>query len=339
MSKSVAKERPIKRGLSQRAERVFNISSFIFVITLGAAWAYSVGEARAAGDKVNVVGPVMADSRANALEKTKASTTDSISDPTNIAALHTMPKSAIGESGKLRAWIEAGERPGIVKAAIAIANTVKPLLVDFHIITPRPASDKQRGRIGSYFLGNWPAPKKAKNGAVEYTPPSGFIEVTKENQETPLSEHFRLRDFLTKDQTRVWPKYLVVNLKLIDKLELILDDLRERGIKPEGVRVMSGFRTPQYNATGGDPRGRASLSRHMYGDAADVFIDNTGNGRMDDLNGDGRVDIKDAKVIAEAAERVERAHPSLVGGIGVYPGTSSHGPFVHIDTRGYPARW
>ena len=64
-----------------------------------------------------------------------------------------------------------------------------------------------------------------------------------------------------------------------------------------------------------------------------------GDGRMDDLNHDGRVNIADAKVIQDAVNRVERAHPSLIGGCGIYSGTSAHGPFTHIDTRGYPARW
>jgi hypothetical protein len=77
----------------------------------------------------------------------------------------------------------------------------------------------------------------------------------------------------------------------------------------------------------------------MYGDAADIFIDNDGNGAMDDLNKDGRVNIADAVVIREASVRVERAHPSLIGGSGVYSATSAHGPFTHIDTRGYSARW
>ena len=85
--------------------------------------------------------------------------------------------------------------------------------------------------------------------------------------------------------------------------------------------------------------GRAKLSRHMYGDAADIFIDNDGNGNMDDLNGDGKVNIGDSRMICEAVEAVERNHPELIGGCGVYPGTSSHGPFAHIDTRGYRARW
>jgi uncharacterized protein YcbK (DUF882 family) len=131
----------------------------------------------------------------------------------------------------------------------------------------------------------------------------------------------------------------VLDTKLIDKLELVLADLESRGTEVSRVRVMSGFRTPQYNAGGGDPRGRAGLSRHMYGDAADIFIDGDGNGVMDDLNRDRRVNIRDARVIEAAVDRVERAYPSLVGGCGVYRGTGAHGPFVHIDVRGYRARW
>ena len=47
----------------------------------------------------------------------------------------------------------------------------------------------------------------------------------------------------------------------------------------------------------------------------------------------------DAKVFALAAEKVEQRHPALVGGIGIYKACCGHGPFTHIDTRGYRARW
>jgi uncharacterized protein YcbK (DUF882 family) len=107
----------------------------------------------------------------------------------------------------------------------------------------------------------------------------------------------------------------------------------------ENVFVVSGFRTPNYNAHGGDTQGRGALSRHMYGDAADLAIDNDHDGRMDDLNGDGKVDVRDARIVAEAAERVERKYPNLVGGIGVYKPTGAHSGMVHIDVRGWRARW
>jgi hypothetical protein len=208
----------------------------------------------------------------------------------------------------------------------------------FAVITLRDFADKLGGRIGSYRIGYWPGEKSGSFAGV-YGNPKGFIEVTRENEGTQVSEHFRLRDFLTHDQQGVWPKYLVLREDLVDKLELVIADLQAGGHTVKHMSVMSGFRTPQYNANGGETAGRASLSRHMYGDAADVFVDNDGDGRMDDLNGDGRVDYRDARIVLDAVERVERAHPDLVGGAGVYKATSSHGPFAHVDTRGTRARW
>ena len=77
----------------------------------------------------------------------------------------------------------------------------------------------------------------------------------------------------------------------------------------------------------------------MYGDAMDFYIDNDRDGRMDDLTGDQSVDVEDARLLSRMAEEVERKHPGLVGGIGVYRPTGAHQGFVHVDTRGYPARW
>jgi uncharacterized protein YcbK (DUF882 family) len=224
-----------------------------------------------------------------------------------------------------------------------MGQVIKPI-TDFSLISTRPLSEKRNGRIGLYYIGNYPgekgrisAPKKAPPD--RYRPPSGFIEVTPQNADTRVSEHFKLRDFLTHDQANVWPKFLVIEMRNVDKLELVLADLQSRGIDVSGVKVMSGFRTPQYNKSGGNPAGRAGLSRHMYGDAADILIDSNHDGVMDDLNHDGRSTIDDARVVSQAVDRVEAAHPELIGGAGVYPAESGHGPFIHIDSRGYRARW
>jgi hypothetical protein len=77
----------------------------------------------------------------------------------------------------------------------------------------------------------------------------------------------------------------------------------------------------------------------MYGDAADVFADNDRDGWTDDVNRDGKVDVKDSEVVARAAERVEADNPALVGGIGIYQACCGHGPFTHVDVRGRRARW
>jgi uncharacterized protein YcbK (DUF882 family) len=225
---------------------------------------------------------------------------------------------------------------GVWSTALRVGSVLKEV-TDFSVITLTPLSERRRGRIGLYYIGTWPTERGRQRSG--YVTPSGFIEVTPENQDTPVSDHFTLSDFLTHDQQNVWPKYLVLDLRLVDKLELVLLDLEQHGSSTSGVHVMSGFRTPQYNVGGGDPRGRATLSRHMYGDASDIFIDNDGNGWMDDLNHDGKLNIKDAEVILAAVDRVEQEHPGLIGGAGVYPAESGHGPFIHIDVRGFRSRW
>ena len=206
----------------------------------------------------------------------------------------------------------------------------------FSYLTSRPFEDKVNGHIGRYLMGFWPG-ERGRVTKLAYQNPAGFIEVTLANQTTPISEHFRLRDFITHDQGGTWPKYLVLREQLVDKLELVIQQLEKSGVVVRRMSVMSGFRTPQYNGPGGD--GRSGVSRHMYGDAADVFVDNDGDGRMDDLNHDGRVDYRDARVILAAAEHVERLHPDLAGGVGVYRATAAHGPFAHVDVRGWRARW
>jgi hypothetical protein len=354
-----------RAGVTPRTEKMFDIAGGSLLATFAIGWTWSVASAAARTDDATGVNSVTA-------SITRALTT---ADVPTAAFLTEAAMQALtplrGESGRLQVQFRqpgaplgadslpegtavhyssdaathaspdttavlAPDEPGVWRVAIKIGAAIRPLS-DFNLITLKPFSAKQRGRIGLYFLGSWPnerARARARNAA-----PRGFIEVTFENRNTYVSEHFRLGDFLTKNQFDVWPKYLVLETRLLDKLELVLAELRALGISTEGVKVLSGFRTPQYNRGGGDPRGRAALSRHMYGDAADIYIDNDGNGGMDDLNGDGRVNIRDARVILDAVERVERAHPQLVGGCGIYSGTGSHGPFTHIDTRGFRARW
>jgi hypothetical protein len=212
------------------------------------------------------------------------------------------------------------------------------LLPELRRVNVVPFEAKKNGRIGGYRLGQWPY-ERGRAPSAAYANPGGFMEVTRENRDLPISKHFVLGDFLTRDQAAVWPKYLLLDPRLVDKLELVIAEL-ERGGRPiRHVTVMSGFRTPSYNGSGGNTSGRAALSRHMYGDATDVFVDDDRDGRPDDLNGDGRVDIRDAECFAAAAERVEARYPDLVGGVGVYPATAGHGPFTHVDVRGLRARW
>jgi hypothetical protein len=237
----------------------------------------------------------------------------------------------LGLSGQIRAVTLL---PGTPNPAASTAPDGSPLSV----LPLVPLHAKVGASWRGYHVGFWPGEHMAGNRA-RYRLPAGFLEVTPANEDLPLSTHFRVRDFLTHDQESTWPKVLVIQFPMLDKLELLSAELVRLGKAP-ALHVMSGFRTPQYNARGVVPRGgRARDSRHMYGDAADVFEDADGDGRMDDLNGDGRIDVKDARWLAALAERVEAEHPEVTGGIGVYPANGVHGPFVHVDTRGFRARW
>jgi hypothetical protein len=318
------------RGVTARGERLVQIAGWALIAAFAVAWSWSIAHANSAERRGE---PVVEPSRTvtAALSATSAPSAAYVTD----AALEALAARARGTSGKLR--VKTVLPAEMDKALNAVTN--------FAQITLTPFTAKERGRVGLYYLGNWPnergggARGPARAPRDRYANPRGFIQVTQANQDTRVSEHFRFKDFLTHDQPNVWPKYLVLEMRLVDKLELVLSDLKRRGVNTAGVVVMSGFRTPQYNVGGGNTGGRAGLSRHMYGDAADIYIDNDRNGTMDDLNRDGRSDVRDSRFIRESVERVEREHPELIGGAGVYVACCGHGPFIHIDTRGYPARW
>jgi uncharacterized protein YcbK (DUF882 family) len=190
--------------------------------------------------------------------------------------------------------------------------------------------------LGAYRLGLWPAERWMM--AENYLNPDGFVEVNAGEEEVRLSAHFRLGDFLTRDRQSMWPRFVVLEERLIDKLELVLAELRARGIDSRRVVVLSGFRAPYYNDLRID-EGAARASRHQFGDAADLIIDADGDGRMDDVNRDRRRDLRDLAAIGAAVAAVERRYPDLVGGLGTYAAMGPSGPFAHIDVRGTSARW
>ena len=206
----------------------------------------------------------------------------------------------------------------------------------FSFITLLPWREKRGAYVGPYHMGWWPAERTVV--AANYENPSGFIEVTQDNADSRVSEHFRLRDFLTHDQAAVWPKSSSLRSAL-DKLELVLQTLEARGTPAQNVRVLSGFRAPLLQRGARGRRQPPARVRHQVRGCVRHLIDNDDDGRMDDLNHDGRVDFQDTEVILNAVERVERAYPELVGGLGLYAGMGPSGPFTHIDVRGSRARW
>ena len=94
----------------------------------------------------------------------------------------------------------------------------------------------------------------------------------------------------------------VIDKRLVD----VLDAIRERIGKP--IEVLSGYRCLEHNA---EVRG-VSNSQHVLGTAADITYDGI-----------------DVDYLAQVAEECG------ADGIGCY----YHQDFVHVDVRGYEARW
>ena len=215
----------------------------------------------------------------------------------------------------------APERPGFYHLVVADSthrNIIDSILVGVMV----PFSAKSGTTLNGYKIGTY-SWERLRGDATP--PPPGFLEVRAEYTELPVSKHFRVGDFLTHDDQQRWPRYVALDARILDKVELVLQYLGSAD-HDMAINLNSGYRTPLHNQR--VPRA-ASDSRHQYGDAADLAID---------VDQDGKVTYLDVLAVARAVERVERNHPELTGGLGLY-GNSGTAAYVHIDVRGTRKRW
>ena len=229
---------------------------------------------------------------------------------------------------------KAPDRPGVHRIDVALDRIAPPIRLNVFVLVPHEEVGAD-GQLDGYRIGDYPS--EPLRGLAQYRPPQGFIEVTPENRDLMVSPHFTLGQFLCK-QVDGWPKFVTLREPLLGKLEMLLAHVNRQGVRADTLFVMSGFRTPFYNHAIGNVR----YSRHQWGDAVDVFVDESPrDGVMDDVDGDGRVSVADARHLAGMVETLARteAWEPYLGGLGVYGTTSTHGPFIHLDTRGFRARW
>jgi len=275
-----------------------------------------------------------------------------------VKLLFTMPGERVvfplaigGDPATLRyEWTSLrGSETGFVSQALDGAEVSTPLLPGFYYLTlvtgedrqiirepalavMRPFQEKLGSMLNGYRIGTYLAERF--RGATEKDHPDGFLEIYPQHLDLAITKHLRLRHFLTHDnQQDVWPKYVALNPRLLDKLELIFAQLEssnggaDRLHQQLDLDVHSGYRTPAHNK---GVQMAARDSRHQYGDAADIVVD---------ANGNGRIDRTDHQLVVAAVEAVERTHPDLVGGLGIYTSRRYSTPYVHIDARGKRSRW
>ncbi|PYO77005.1 MAG: hypothetical protein DMD63_12560 [Gemmatimonadetes bacterium] len=190
-----------------------------------------------------------------------------------------------------------------------------------------PFTEKEKGMLRGYRIGTY----LGERMRGRTPPPEGFLEISPADVDLPITKHLKVGDFLNHDQQGKWPSYSAINPKLLDKLELVIQEIArwhgDKAVADIDIDVHSGFRAPEHNRR---VQRAASDSQHQYGDAADVAID---------ANGDGKITAIDSRMVGLAVEIVELKHPDLVGGLGIYTSGHSSTNYVHIDVRGRRARW
>ena len=217
-------------------------------------------------------------------------------------------------------------RPGLYRLAL-VGEGLNRVVESLTLAVLVPFDQKKGSMLDGYRIGTYLG---ERHKGVDDQLPIGFVRVMEGDVDLPMSEHLRLGDLLTHDGQQGWPRFIAVNPRMVDKLELVMARIAGTIRKADVdlvVNVHSGYRTPSHNRR--VPLA-ATDSRHQYGDAVDVAID---------ANGDGRINARDARLVAEAVDSVEAQFPELIGGVGVYTSSRYHQPYVHIDVRGSRVRW
>lgn len=108
----------------------------------------------------------------------------------------------------------------------------------------------------------------------------------------------------------VLPPELVANAtELLTNLQVLRD------AAGKSIKIISGYRSPTRNKEVGG----ATMSQHMFGNAADIQI----------------ADMKPQQM-ADLVEKLIKEGKMKQGGLGIYP---REGGWIHYDTRGAKARW
>jgi uncharacterized protein YcbK (DUF882 family) len=223
--------------------------------------------------------------------------------------------------------VQAPPSPGFYQ----VSTTHETLgLGRLQIIVKTPIDTTQVKEVNGYKLNQYPKPYK---GNPKYTQPQGLIKFSKVDENRYLSDLVQIKDIMCKQHSN-YPKYLLVDTQGLKMLDQLYKYLLSRGLNFSRFSFISGYRTPYYNRM----IGNGKYSRHLYGDAFDLYIDENGDYRMDDLNQDGRQDKQDVDFLYQLFLDFLKNNKRQ-GGVGKYLPNSRHGGFVHIDNRGFNARW
>ncbi len=257
-----------------------------------------------------------------------------------IKGTYTSPSSSRSEEATTLRFA-VPEEPGLKRIDFTTQGCPT---VSVYCLVPFHAPDAVSGTVAGVSIGKYPNPSQGTDKVREYpsrhVAPTYFVEINEQTESLKLSPIVKIGDLVcptSKENPTRHVNFAPVDYSLIIKVEAGWQLFSARNPEIPNWRFISWFRTPAHNKR---ERG-SSFSRHIYGDALDIIVDLNDDWRMDDLNGDRRIDMKDALVIASVFEELETTFALPWGGVGTYeyPGDESMGAAVHIDTRGFWARW
>lgn len=237
-----------------------------------------------------------------------------------------------GTSFKWQAPAESGYYPVTIKKKNSKQRSSK---IKLNVFVIHPRSEKQGEYMHGFKLGYYPT--IPENKKKHYKKPDGFLKITEALLDINLTPHFKMEQFLTNQSTEL-PQFIAIQESLLLKLEYFLEEVNNSGYYAETFGIVSFYRSPYFNKKLGNGTG---LSRHIFGDAADIYIDNSGNEWMDDLNGDEESTKADADILFNLAKKFDQKNKisDLQGGLSSYKGNGVRGPFLHMDARGFHVTW
>jgi uncharacterized protein YcbK (DUF882 family) len=131
----------------------------------------------------------------------------------------------------------------------------------------------------------------------------------KKDQKTNLqiTKNFNISEMEFYDT--VPPQLIANSSELLTNLQVLRD------AAGKSIKIISGYRSPDRNKEVGG----ATMSQHMFGNAADIQI----------------ADMKPQQM-ADLVEKLIKEGKMKQGGLGIY---LREGGWIHYDTRGVKARW
>lgn len=216
------------------------------------------------------------------------------------------------------------------------------------VFVPYRAAAKRADRgldvyVDGVNVGNYRAVRHSGNAKVRgnpdsYQPPAWWIRITPENESFRLAYRFKAGDLVAPDEdTGIRHSDLApVNYVMWRAVEALRRAVEAKGIPGDSLKTISAFRTPAHNRA----IGSNAFGRHIFGDAFDFYIDLEGDAKSSDLNGDGKIDRRDAYRVVSMIENLWAGGIVPIGGVGIYHTIGGdHGLTMHLDMRGHRATW